>query len=217
MELLYCTTPILLFVVIAFSAPYVISPWQRSKVSRAWQQITQHKEITASLMDKKRSVELNGEITGHKIKAECRTIIIGGFERFPVMQFRFPTWSHLTEISIELKPKKTLSRLELKQRSLSGKLAAKLLNNENAYTNTGDDSFDKRFLINGENADFSAKALSNAAIRSELINIRKSASITIVKNSSSIEYSANGRETNSETFINLLMLLSRWADEIDAI
>lgn len=217
MELLYCTVPILLLFVIAFAAPYVVSFWQRSNVSAAWQGVTQHEGIVVSVMNQKRSVEMNGEINGRKLKAECRTIIIGGFENFPTVQFRFPTWSHLTEISIELKPQKTLSRLELRKRSLSGNLAAKLFNDENAYTKTGDASFDKRFIINGEDSDFSAKALSNATIRAELVHLRKSASLTIVKNSSSIDYSADGREANAKSLINLLLLLSRWADEIDAI
>jgi hypothetical protein len=217
MELFYCTVPILLLVVIAFSAPYVISPWQRTRVSKAWQQMNQHNGVITSVADKKRAVELVGEINGRKIKAECRTIIIGGFEKFPAIQFRFPTWSHLTEVSIELKPQKKLNRLELRQPSLSGKLAAKLLNDENAYTKTGDASFDRRFIIDGENAAFSAKALANASIRAGLINLRKSASLTIVKNSSRIDYSASGLETNSESFLALLLLLSRWADEIDAI
>jgi hypothetical protein len=54
-------------------------------------------------------------------------------------------------------------------------------------------------------------------IRAELINAKKSASITLVKDLDAIDYSAKGLEADPESLTKLLTLFINWANKIETI
>jgi hypothetical protein len=216
--LIYLICPV--FIVVWLFAPYVVSRWQRAGAGKAWQEIGQGKGLTFEDLPKKRSIKLSGEIDGHRIELVIRTIITGGFESWPLVWY-FPIWKFVTDLSVGLKTKGVPSRVQLSKHSMIGDLGHKtmdaLLDEKDHYHTTGDEAFDKRFYIDGDDAVFAEKALSDSSIRAQMIALHRQAEVTLVKNFHTIDYSAPGMETNSVRLEELLNTLMAWADHLDSL
>lgn len=214
MEIFCCTGILIIIMIILFSAPDRVSSWQRSRLSAKWQELAQSNGLTISADNDQLSVKMSGPWNGHTVQVEVHTIITGGIRG---SNPRFPTWEHLTEISVGLKPKNLESELVLNARSLIVSLAEKVFNDENIYTKTDDEAFNKRFQIMGTNVDFCEKALADPMIRAGLIATKKSATIKLDQDLNSITYSAPGMESNVETLAMLFTLFTNWASKIESI
>jgi hypothetical protein len=214
MEIFCCTGILIIIMIILFSAPDRVSRWQRSRVSAKWQELAQSNGLLIHADDDELSVKMSGPWNGRTVQVEVHTIITGGI-RGP--NPRFPTWEHLTEISVELKPKSLESELALSAHSLFISLVNKIFDSKDIYTKTSDEAFNKRFQIMGTNVDFCEKALADPMIRAGLIATKKSATIKLNPDLNSITYSAPGMESNVETLAMLFTLFTNWADKIESI